>query len=117
MSTFGSDSATKYKGDRLDDDDFKDYKYRGWRWLPVFTAIVATATLATIQILAHTLNHVPSWFYFAPFSIAAVGVPERYIYLVGMVVASTLFLLSAYVVDKMLIQYARQSFHFTIKVC
>ncbi len=94
----------------------KKLVYANWRLLPLFTSIVAIATLATIQILAHALNHLPSWFYFAPFSVAAIGIPERYIYMAGMIIAATLFILSAYAIDDMALQYCRESHHTAIKI-
>lgn len=68
------------------------------KYLPILVIIMATITLVTIQILCHVLNHVPDWFFFAPFSIAAVGKPERYIYGVGMSVVVILFALTQYTI-------------------
>jgi len=67
--------------------------------MPIATGVIAVLTLSTIQIVAHTSGEIPSWFHFTPFSIAATGYTQQYIYAIGMVFASICALITAYLVD------------------
>jgi hypothetical protein len=80
----------------------KDYFVAGKaKYFPVAVFVIASITLMTIQVLCHAIpHHVPDWLFFAPFSVAAVGEPERYIYGIGMTLAALFFLGTLYYVYK-----------------
>lgn len=97
----------------------KDYFVSGRaRYFPVAVFVTAAVTLVTIQILCHAIpHHVPDSLFFAPFSVAAVGVPERYVYGVGMTLTAIFFLFTLYYVYRAYAQRLEHKYSCVFKVC